>query len=110
MLLHDAFLGDWYSWVCNQAAHVLLIGAVGFGLAAITPLARGAAMWTVLALYALWEVATSAADVQDGVTDFAFVAAGVIFARAAWEGERVIMAAALIGIAAASAVGIWGRL
>lgn len=106
----DAFLGDWYGWVTNQAAHALLIGALIFALVAITRLTRLQALWLTLALYALWELHTFAGDVLDGVTDFAFVAAGAVFAKAAWEGERRIMAAAFIAIVLAAAVGVWGRL
>lgn len=107
-MLSDAFLNDPYGWITNQAGHALFVGVGLFALAAMTPLNRKQALWITLALYALWEVVTTA-DVLDGVTDFAFVAAGAVFGKAAWEGERRVMAAAFAAMVIAGAVGVWGR-
>lgn len=106
----DAFLGDPYGWITNQAAHALLIGVGLFALAAVTPLTRRQAMCITLAVYALWEIGTFAGDVLDGVTDLAFVAAGAVFGKAAWEGDRRVMAWSFAAILIASALGVWGRL
>ncbi len=109
-MLADAFLNDPLGWAGNQAAHALLIGGGGFALASVTPLSRGQALGLLLALFGLWEVYTFAGDVLDGVTDFAFVAAGAVFAKAAWERDRRTLALAFAGIVVAAAVGVWGRL
>lgn len=107
----DAFLRDWYGWITNEAAHALFVGLPIFALlAALTPLSRRQAVAVTLALYGLFEVATYAGDLQDGVTDFTFVAAGAVFGKAAWEGNRRLMAATIAATLLAGIVGIWGRV
>ena len=106
----DAFLGDPLGWAGNQAAHALLIGCGGFALAAITPFTRAQALGLILALFGLWEVVTFAGDVLDGVTDFAFVAAGAFFGKAAWEQDRHGMAYGFAAIVIAAAIGVVQRI
>lgn len=106
----DAFLTDWYGWVTNQAAHVLLVGAGIFALAAVTPLDRRQSFWTALALYGVWEVWTFAGDFLDAATDWSFVAMGAAFGWSAWEGSRDKLALAFAGIVLAAAAGVWVRL
>lgn len=109
-MLADAFLGDPYGWITNQAGHALFIGLGLFALAAITPLSRRQALGVTLALYGFWEIATFAGDVLDGLTDLAFVAAGAFFGKAAWEGDRRVMAWSFAAMVIAGAIGVWGRL
>lgn len=106
----DAFLGDPLGWAGNQAAHAALIGMGGFALAAVTPFTRAQALGLILAVYGLWEVVTFAGDVLDGVTDFAFVAAGAFFGKAAWEMDRRGMAYGFAAIVLATGIGVVQRL
>lgn len=109
-MISDAFLGDPLGWAGNQAAHALLIGCGGFALAAVTHLTRAQALGLILALFGLWEVVTFAGDVLDAVTDFAFVAAGAVFGKAAWELDRRVMAYSFAAIVIAASIGVVQRL
>lgn len=106
----DAFLGDWYGWITNQAAHALIVGMGVFAVAAATRLTRRQAFWITLALYGVWEVWTFAGDYLDAATDWAFVAMGAAFGWQAWEGNRDKIRLAFVGILVAGAAGIWVRL
>lgn len=110
LLTPDAFWHDWYGWVTNQAGHVLLVGLPAFAAVAMTPLSRRAAFWLACVGYAVWEVLTFQGDVLDGLTDWAFVAAGAAFGWAAWEGDRRRMIWAVAGILAAAVAGAGVRL
>jgi len=78
ILKSDNFPTDWYGWLTNQAAHVLL-GQVLFAVMMIGSLGAGEfahriAVWAAVAIgYAIWEVVTRG-RFWDAVEDFMFVA------------------------------------
>lgn len=77
----DAQPGDWYGWLTNQAAHMVLVGVP----AALVLLFMGVPAWLApiltAALYGLvWEVlAQRSKDVRDSLMDTAMVMAGACF-------------------------------
>lgn len=81
LLRPDAYHGDWYSWMCNQAAHFALVGAPAGFLAHFLGLPLLAVPVAVAAVYGgLWEaVAQRGHDYRDSLADTAAVALGAAF-------------------------------
>jgi len=73
----DNFPTDWYGWLTNQAAHVLL-GQMTFAMLMIGSLGAGEfshrlVVWGAVAFgYVIWEIATRS-RLWDAVEDFMFV-------------------------------------
>jgi len=106
----DAFVGDWYGWLTNQASHVL-VGAVLAMLLSLRLRPR-AALLVAAAGYGLVEVAQLALHGPglwaDGLADFGFAALGALIV-AAWRAGRVRLFAAGLLAAAVALVGGAGR-
>ena len=86
LLRPDAFVGDWYGWLTNQASHVL-VGAVLAMLLSLRLRPR-AALLVAAAGYGLVEVAQLALHGPglwaDGLADLGFAALGALIV-AAWR-------------------------
>lgn len=107
----DAFPDDWYAWLCNQAAHALLVGAPLVFLAlwlGVPPVAAPAA---VAAIYGIgWEwLIQNGKDWRDSAMDTAMVMSGAsIFAAATLGPEPAALCWAIY--AALTAFGVRRRL
>jgi hypothetical protein len=73
----SSFHADWYGWLTNQAAHVLL-GQITFAVMMIGSMGAGEfahrlVVWVTVAVgYVIWEIATRS-KLWDAVEDFMFV-------------------------------------
>ena len=105
----DAFPGDPYGWLTNQAGHFVL-GLVLFAVLAWMTGRRPALAW-LAALYAGWEAwqLTIVWDIADAVADWLFVMLGGAFGHAASHGRVKRMGAALVALVAGLAAGTWRR-
>lgn len=74
LLIPDAYTNDWYGWVTNQSAHILL----GIVIALITR-----RVWPAVVMAVLFEFLQWSTDIVDSVTDVSFTFAGALFYKIA---------------------------
>ncbi|MDE0590412.1 hypothetical protein OU789_10785 [Halocynthiibacter sp. C4] len=108
----DDFQGDWYGWLTNQAAHVLLgmgiFAAVSLLFSHISKRPHEMALIISAFGYGFFEYLQGGTFI-DSVADWAFVMSGAFFAVAAWHMRRNIMAGLVVSVGALLVVGVWRR-